>query len=605
MTRNEKFLIIGLATITTAFSFLLPGAMAIPSIVTFDPLNYNGLDSIAQVKVDDPSSNLDSNVAETITVHVWSTSGDPVGVDLDLKEDGLDTGIFKSVALVLTKTDNLFSSGDTIAIILTFTDEEALDFGLDPTIAETLPFDFPVISTTDPIGTVITLTETGINTHRFESKLKLSTDPSSGTNIQVNPGDVVTVVDVFHSELSNFLIKPVTGTYTAALRVFVPDNIHVIYQGIQGDGLVTVGGAGGGSTGGIAISRIVLDVLAGGISGGDFAPPLLTIPKLNLQNLPLVSDILNFIENADPFTPLVPLDDSSIDYPISINGNGYLLTQFANTIQTYKGKTGEPLSFKMNLFDATGVEHIALYTNLRGEKREIQDSDTFIIYNEDKPLEITDPNRYFSNVNFTESEYNGKYIANFNMTFAKPMDTSDVIIRTWDELRNSGDIKVFDAIKIEGEPIVNPDTNSLIVPKSSSIILPYYKLPYYEIPNADFNGNLIYHNSFGGLEEKQVHPESAPIVYPDYIGRDERHGDGFQDSITNEDVRAQKIAQTILVNPFSISEDDSKDARFYYPSNVGKLDRENKNLLNDMLSKENMKAYKISSKKYHNNQVHD
>ena len=59
------------------------------------------------------------------------------------------------------------------------------------------------------------------------------------------------------------------------------------------------------------------------------------------------------------------------------------------------------------------------------------------------------------------------------------------------------------------------------------------------------------------------------------------------------------MAQTIFVNPFSLSEDSQKDAKFYYPSNVGKLDRENKDLLKDMLSKENMKAYKIFSKKYH------
>ena len=69
--------------------------------------------------------------------------------------------------------------------------------------------------------------------------------------------------------------------------------------------------------------------------------------------------------------------------------------------------------------------------------------------------------------------------------------------------------------------------------------------------------------------------------------------------------QAQKMVQTILVNPFSLSEDGQKDAKFFYPSNVGKLDRENKDLLKEMLSKENMKAYKIFSKKYHTNLVHD
>ena len=361
---------------------------------------------------------------------------------------------------------------------------------------------------------------------------------------------------------------------------------------------------GGGSGGGLVINRVVLDVLAGGSSGGDFAPPQLVIPKLNLQNLPLVGDLLNFIQNANPFTVITPLDDPSIDYPLSINVNGYLLTQYTNTIQTYIGKTGEPVSFKMTLFDATGVEHIGLYTNLRGEKREIQDGDTFVIYNEGKPLEITDPNGLFSNVNFTESEYNGKYIVNFDMTFAKPMDTSDVIIRTWDELRNSGDIKVLDAIKIEGEPIVNPDTNNLIIPDSAEIVIPYYKLPFYEIPEADSEGNLVYYNSFGGLEEKQVHPHEEPVTYPDYLGKAERHDNGFFYNIIDEETRAQTKAQTMIMDSFTLSDDTKKDGKFYYPSNIGKLDRQNTEMLQFVMLKEFERAIAISNP-YKTNHIND
>jgi len=384
----------------------------------------------------------------------------------------------------------------------------------------------------------------------------------------------------------------------------VGDTITATYNDISGTTEITIGAGSGGSGGGLVINRIVLDVVAGGTSGGDFAPPLLAMSKLNLQNLPLVGDILAFIQNADPFTPITPLDDQSIDYPLSINGNGYLLTQYANTIQTYQGKTGEPISFKMTLFDSTGVEHIGFYTNLRDEKREIQDSDTFVTYHEGKPLEITDPNGFFSNVNYTESEYNGKYVADFDITFAKPMDTSDVIIRTWDELKNSGDIKVFDAIKIEGEPIINPDTNNLIVPDSTEMVIPYYKMPYYDIPTADPDGNLIYYNSFGGLEEKQVRPQSASIVYPGYIGKDERHDDGFYNNIIDEEARAQTLVQPLIGNSLTM-EDNKKDVKFYYPSNVGKFDRENKDLLKEMVSKENMKAIKIFNKKYHTNHTID
>ena len=600
----------------------MPSAIAQPSISVVNPITEIPIPAASftdgiRIIVDDSTNPAFTDPQSGVqTIYVTVTTG-VESIRVQLEETGDDTGIFKNVSLFFAR-QNLkeVQHGSTIKITQQVISN---DFGLDTNdFIDTLYVDIfsilnPVTFDTRSFIFGFPLTETGPNTAIFASNLLLSEGPTTGNSIEVAGGDVLAIYD--GEQYSNVLILPnpnnglkiIRAAFNCSDTQFTCDTFTVSYADAVDTSVDIVRGtAGGGSGGGIVINRLVLDlVLAGGTSVGDFAPPQLTIPKPNLSNLPLISNILNFIQNADPFTPIMPLDDSSIDYPILINENGYLLTQYANTIQTYQGKTGEPVSFKMNLSDATGVEHIGFYTNLRGDAREVQDSDTYFTYNEGKPLEIADPHGFFSNVNFIESEYNGKYLAEFNMTFAKPMDTSDVIIRAWDELRNSGDIKIFDAIKIEGDPIVNPDTNSLIVPESSSIIVPYYKLHYYDIPNADSEGNLIYYNSFGGLEEKQVHPESAPIVYPDYIGRDERHDDGFQESIISEDVRAQKMAQTILVNPFSLSEDDFKNPKFYYPSNVGKLDRENKDLLKDMLSKENMKAYKISSKKYHTNLVHD
>ena len=557
---------------------------------------YNSYTFSPLVTVFDP--NFVGNPAEPDVITVKLTSDDDPGFMLILKETGADSKLFEND--VFSSKTVRFLNGDKFipegsgSIHITYEDvgsagQEALFFAT---------------SSSEDVF-ISSLTETEPFTGIFEGEVTISNGPVDTTDniLQVSTGDTFTVGFACGDPI-NYQIIPRSDVSTfGGIRVDPGHKVYAEYTNNVGTFIdsaeVIVGGSGcGGSGGGLVISPVVLDVLAGGTSGGDFAPPQLTLSKLNLTSLPLVGDILDFILNADPFTAITPLDDPSIDYPVSINGNGYLLTQFANTIQTYTGETGEPISFKMTLFDATGVEHIALYTNLRGDAREVQDSDTYITYNEDRPLEITDPHGYFSNVNFTESEYNGKYLAEFNMTFTKPMDTSDVIIRTWDEHLNSGDIKVFDAIKIEGEPIVNPDTNNLVVPDSAKIVIPYYKLPYYEIPNADSDGNLIYYNSFGGLEEKKVQPESAPIVYPDYIGKAERHDDGFYELIINEDVRAQTIAKTIAGNPFSLSEDNQKDVKFYFPSNVGKLDRENKEFLKLVMEKEYKKAEKISEKTY-------
>ena len=442
--------------------------------ISFQHEIYNPFFRPTIITVTDDNANIDGSLPDTITVSVTSTS-DPHGISLELIETGDNTGVFQNTDLIFTDGNYLFSLDDLITVVL-----NCPGFNFDSNTIESLEDPMIVLSSSDEDGIIIFLTETQKDSGIFEGNFSFNseiTNPES-FSLLAKPGDVISALyPCDPKQISIGLMVPNSDPTVGVILAPVGDTVTVTYGEISDTAFPQNTIGSGGSSGGLVINRVVLDVLAGGNSGGDFEPPLLTIPKLNLSNLPLVGDLLNFILNADAFTPIAPLDDPAIDYPASINGNGYLLTQFANTIQTYKGTTGEPISFKMNLSDATGVEHIGLYTNLRGDAREVQDSDTFIIYNEAKPLEITDPHGFFSNVNFTESEYNGKYIADFNMTFAKPMDTSDVIIRTWDELRNSGDIKIFDAIKIEGEPIVNPDTNSLIAPESSSITIPYYKLP--------------------------------------------------------------------------------------------------------------------------------
>jgi len=586
--------------------FLIPvGASAVSVDIDFY-FTSPGFSPIITV-LDDSADKTD--LPDKVNVIITSNAERNNRISLELLETDNHSGEFKNTGLVLMDDDNLFPQDRTITIIYDDPDRDTETVSV--IVLSFFPPDFSAFLTErDVIELILTRTTPG----HYEGRLKLtSTGSTTDTDLEALAGDVIEL-QFPCGKISDGLVTPNPDPTVRAIRVaedvngFVDDVLTVTYDnGVDVDIKyldVAPGAECGGSGGGLVITRIVLDLL-GGISGGDFAPPQLTISKLNLQNLPLVGDMLDFILNANPFTVITPLDDPSIDYPVSINGNGYLLTQHANTIQTYTGKTGEPVSFKMTLFDATGIEHIALYTNLRGDQREIQDSDTFVIYHEDKPLEITDPRGFFSSVNFTESEYNGKYIANFDMTFAKPMDTSDVIIRTWDELRNSGDIKIFDAIKIEGESIVNPDTNNLIVPDSAEIVIPYYKMPFYEIPNADSNGNLIYYNSFGNKEEKQVHPYYSPTIYPDYIGRAERHDDGFYGSIINENLRAQIVAKELVGSSFITPENTQDGIKFFYPNNVGKLDRENKDVLKSVMLKEYDRALKISGKKYHANQLDD
>jgi hypothetical protein len=311
----------------------------------------------------------------------------------------------------------------------------------------------------------------------------------------------------------------------------------------------------------------------------------------------LVEDILNIILGADSFTPLPPVNDPSIDFPLTIDNDGFVLTGYSNTIQTHTAKTGEPMQLKFKLFDSTGVEHIALYTNLRGTSSEVSDSDTYIIYEEGKPIEIVDPHGFFSNVNLAVSEEGSKYMAEYNVTFAKPMDTSDIILRTWDEKRNSGDIKIFDAFEVTGAPLPNNEDHFGL---------------------QDLGQYIIGQDGVIDIEQKKTTMLQEPIVgfeYAKSTGRLDRHDmTSLHDAIESERTKANSVSSNdfkLETRTFSVEEVKSTDTRKAPEltlSHIGhklrdftKTPEENTELLKQLCWQEHLKAQKIFNKLYQTN----
>jgi len=139
------------------------------------------------------------------------------------------------------------------------------------------------------------------------------------------------------------------------------------------------------------------------------------------------------------------------EFPLTINGAGYKLEQYSNTISTISLETGKPVQIKTLLYDPGGVatiQHLAMYMNLRGLQRDIQYSDTYIIYDKSAPTVTSDPNGFFDKVTVTPTQVGNKLELSFDVTFAKPMEKSDIIFRMWDDRRNNVDTKVFDAIVV-------------------------------------------------------------------------------------------------------------------------------------------------------------
>lgn len=143
---------------------------------------------------------------------------------------------------------------------------------------------------------------------------------------------------------------------------------------------------------------------------------------------------------------------SSGEFGGIINANNLNLPLHSETVSTTIIKTGEETQLKLLIYDNSGlsaIQHVAVYTNLRETKRDIENSDTYIVYEKGNvPLQITDPNGFFSNVGLKISPKDKDLELTFYITFAKLMDKSDIIFRLWDVYRNSQDIKILDAIQV-------------------------------------------------------------------------------------------------------------------------------------------------------------
>ena len=125
--------------------------------------------------------------------------------------------------------------------------------------------------------------------------------------------------------------------------------------------------------------------------------------------------------------------------------------KLTNSMPTAVVETGTEMSFRVVLYEKGGIdaiEHITLYTNVHASNSRVSDSDTYLRYNKGE-VTLTDPNGIFSkgNISFVQRDVSLVEVV-FELTAEKTMELSDILIRTWDDKRNSVDAKFVDAIEI-------------------------------------------------------------------------------------------------------------------------------------------------------------
>jgi len=432
--------------------------------------------AIAHVTVTDASANTNPAVAESVTVDVTSTT--QVGsTPLTLQETGPNTGIFGNTAnnklIFITSSDSLLPENSEITITQQHTGADITP-GVD-TISEA------VLSTSDPAGITLTLTETGGSTGIFTGVLTISSVGSiAGSTILAPPGDIVQVIR--GSAISNALVTPNTNNVGAVLVNADPltDTVTVSYGASTASADVEKQFASGGGGGGISRAGLVVNLLGGTIAPGDRNVP---------GNLAFGKSSFAIISGGD-------------------QGFGGILDQFSATTfdQTKTFKVGEKAVIRFDFTERGGIgkiEHIGLFANIRdGQKK--YDSDTFIIYNPIKSQQATihDPNGLFSKATFDLLQKDAtNFVLKYDLTFAKPMAKSDLILESWNAQKQLSTNKIANAIEVVSSGIVQEQTTPAKTTFTEDITNDKV-IPVWVKSNAKWwaDGKLDNQNFISGLE---------------------------------------------------------------------------------------------------------
>jgi len=379
----------------------------------------------------------------TIEVLIASTV-DPIGTTLKLTESGPITGIFTNTNFIFMETNQIFAVQDTATLIINnFTNA-------DPGVIDVLLAGVEgveVKSSTDTVGILVDLFETGVDTSIFTRTLRFSTvssDDATAT-IKVSPGDVFTIRDeVLSGVLANGLIEP---------RL---DEVGAILAELQG--LVTV------SYNGESDSALIIAITGPGRSGGGVIHPGLVFDFIGFFGLGCLGD-------CSP--PTLGLDSNSnrlVDEGFSYNGVSVDVEQYYTPFPLITTQVGENNLARLKIFDNLGpenIQHVEIAFGIR-EGNTLAKSNAIINFDRNFKGEqftnLFDPENALEKVVInTETgpcavkSNSNCLILNVYHTFREPLEFNMVATNVWDFYRNAWQNFYNHGIEITGESMNPPE----------------------------------------------------------------------------------------------------------------------------------------------------
>lgn len=152
------------------------------------------------------------------------------------------------------------------------------------------------------------------------------------------------------------------------------------------------------------------------------------------------------------------------EFPLSIQDTNYAYDDFSAK-KTTTLNTGEPIQIKILASDDGGgsdIKRISLYMNLHGTNRELFQSNTAISYNNYGEPTMRNFEGIFDTVNVSVTPNGLKQYVTFDITFAKEMPLSDIIIQAVDEVNNSMQIRAVQAIQVTNPNIITEGLGQII-----------------------------------------------------------------------------------------------------------------------------------------------